>query len=108
MAARSSLCLSAFRLFVCREADGSLCVGCSSVGEVAEIWSDRALATPSSSFSPLSQAVKSQVSPGWSSPSLVKAAPSGSSIPATEEVGSLSAIAHPKQLIGGTQMLFYG
>jgi hypothetical protein len=75
------------------------------------VWAARVLATPYSSFSPLSQAVKSQTSPGWSSPSshsLVKAAISGSSIPATEEVGSLSAVAHPKQLIGGTQMLFYG
>ena len=31
-----------------------------------------------------------------------------SSVPATEEVGSLGAVAHPKQLVGGTQMLLYG
>jgi hypothetical protein len=72
------------------------------------VWSARVLTTPSSFFSPLSQAVNSQISPGWSSPSLVKAATSGSSVPATEEVGSLGAVAHPKQLVGGTQMLFYG
>src|SRR5215217_889205 len=32
----------------------------------------------------------------------------GSSVPATEEVGGLSAVAHPKQLVGSAQMLFYG
>lgn len=72
------------------------------------VSSARVLATPSSSFSPLSQAVKSQVSPGWSSPSLVKAAPSESSIPATEEVSSLGAVANPKHLVGSAQMLLYG
>ena len=35
-------------------------------------------------------------------------ATSGSSVPATEEVGSLSAVAHPKQLVGSAQMLLYG
>ena len=28
--------------------------------------------------------------------------------PATEEVGGLGAVAHPKQLVGGAQMLLYG
>src|SRR5215212_3169123 len=30
------------------------------------------------------------------------------SVPATEEVGSLGAVAHPKQLVGRAQVLLYG
>ena len=57
------------------------------------------------------QAARPVTSPGWSSPSshgFVIAATRASSVPATEELRRLGAVAHPKQLVGTTQMLLYG